>query len=53
MNGRQMDLIMEIIREQLEEYLDDELAAAIMTGIAESINDNMPLFEDLGSVMCG
>ena len=50
MNDRQIDLIMEIIQEQLEDYLDDVLAARILSGIAESINDNMPLLEDLGAM---
>lgn len=48
MNERQAALIMEIIQEQLSDYLDDELAAVIYAGIAEGINDNMPLLEDLG-----
>ena len=51
MNDRQVALIMEIIQEQLADYLDDELAAVIMAGIAEGINDNMPLLEDLGAVI--
>lgn len=48
MNERQTALIMEIVLEQLTDYLDDELAAVIYSGIAEGINDNMPLIEDLG-----
>ena len=52
MNDRQMGLILEIVREQLDDYLDDELATAIFRGIAEGINDNMPLIEDLGAVSC-
>lgn len=50
MNDKQLALIMEIVQEQLSDYLDDELAAAIYCGIAEGINDNMPLLEDLGGV---
>ena len=47
MNEKQLDLIMEIIQEQLTDYLDDVLAAEIYNGIAEGINDNMELLEDL------
>ena len=50
MNERQAALIMEIIQEQLSDYLDDELAAVIYAGIAEGINDNMPLLENLGAM---
>ena len=52
MNDRQLALILEIVQEQLNDYLDDELTAAIFAGIAEGINDNMPLIEDLGAVRC-
>ena len=48
MNDKQIALIMEIVQEQLSDYLDDELAAVIMAGIAEGINDNLPLLEDMG-----
>ena len=50
MNERQLELVMEIIREQLDDYLDDELATAIFRCIAEGMNDNMPLIEDLGAI---
>ena len=48
MNEKQMALIMEIIQEQLSDYLADELAADIFCAIAEGINDNMPVLEELG-----
>ena len=48
MNEKQLKLIMEIIEEQLTDYLDEVLAAEIYSGIAEGINDNMPLLEDMG-----
>lgn len=48
MNERQTELIMEIIKEQLDDYLTEELAAVVFAGIAEGINDNMPLIENLG-----
>ncbi len=53
MNEKQIGLIMEIIQEQLSYYLDEqlELAAEIMSRIAEAFNDNMPLLEDMGTVM--
>ena len=50
MNDRQLALILEIVQEQLSDYLADELAADIYSAIAEGINDNMPLLEDLGAV---
>lgn len=49
MNERQTELILEIIQEQLLDYMDEVLAAEIFRGIAEGINDNMPLLEDLGA----
>lgn len=49
MKDRQMNLIMLIVREQLEEYLADELVEDIMEGIAEGLYDNMELLEDLGA----
>lgn len=49
MNEKQTNLIMEIIKEQLSEYLADALVNDIMAGIAEGIYDNMPLLEDLGA----
>ena len=49
MNERQIALIMEIVKEQLDDYLAEELAADIWSGIAEGINDNLPLLEDLGA----
>ena len=48
MNDKQIDLIMQIVQEQLEDYLNDELAAVILGGIAEGINDNMPIIDRLG-----
>lgn len=50
MNEKQFDLIMEIIREQLDDYLAEELTADICARIAEGINDNLPLLEDLGAM---
>ena len=47
MNERQLELILDIIQEHLSDYLDDVLAAEIFSGIAEGINDNMPLLEEL------
>ena len=49
MNEKQIALILEIVQEQMEDYLDDDLVAAIYSGIVEGINDNMPLLEDLGA----
>ena len=49
MNDKQLALIMKIIEEQLTEYLADELVRDIMAGIAEGINDNLPLIEELGA----
>ena len=43
MNDKQMDLLREIISEQAEKLAND-LTASIMEGI----NDNLPLFEDMG-----
>ena len=37
MNEKQLELIMDIIQEQLSDYLADELAADIFGGIAEAI----------------
>lgn len=50
MNDRQLELIMQIIEEQLGDYLTQDLAEEIIAGIAEGINDNMPLIEDLGAI---
>lgn len=47
MNDKQIELIMQIIEEQLTDYLDDILAAEIMSGIAEGINDNMFMLEGM------
>ena len=47
MNEKQVDLILEIVEEQLSDYQDDELAAVVFAGIAEGINDNMPILEEL------
>lgn len=49
MNEKQIGLIMQIIEEQLTDYLADELVRDIMAGIAEGINDNMPMIEKLGA----
>ena len=47
MNDRQTALILEIIREQLDDYLVEDLAEVVFAGIAEGINDNLPLLEDM------
>lgn len=47
MNEAQLALLMQIIREQMEDYLDKKLAKEICAGIEEGINDNMAAFEDL------
>lgn len=47
MNERQINLIMEIVREQLDDYLAPELAADIESGISEGINDNIELIDQL------
>ena len=48
MNDKQMDLIREIISEQLNDYLAERLANDLTASIMEVINDNLPLFEDMG-----
>ena len=48
MNDKQMDLIREIISEQLNDYLAERLANDLTASIMEGINDNLPLFEDMG-----
>lgn len=48
MNDKQMDLIREIISEQLNDYLAERLANDLTASIMEDINDNLPLFEDMG-----
>ena len=47
MNERQINLIMEIVREQFDDYLAPELAADIESGISEGINDNIELIDQL------
>ena len=41
MNDRQLELIMQIIREQMNDYLDDDMTETIANAIEEGINDNM------------
>lgn len=48
MNEQQLALIMQIVREQLEDYLVEDLAGQIAMGIEEGINDNMAALEALG-----
>lgn len=38
-----MDIILQIVREQLEDFLATELLNEICAGITEGINDNMEL----------
>ena len=40
MTEKQIELIMQIVREQLDDYLDEELAGRFAAGIEEGINDN-------------
>ena len=47
-NDNQMDLLREIISEQLSDYLAEKLANDLTASIMEGINDNLPLFEDMG-----
>lgn len=47
-NDKQMDLIREIISEQLSVYMAEQLANDLTASIMEVINDNLPLFEDMG-----
>ena len=47
MNDRQIDLILEIIDEQLNDYLSEELATEIMSGIKDCIDGNWALLNDL------
>ena len=47
-NDKQMDLIREIISEQLSVYMAEQLANDLTASIMEGINDNLPLFEDMG-----
>ena len=48
MNDKQMAMIREIISEQLSDYLAEKLANDLTASIMEGINDNLPLFEDMG-----
>ena len=47
MNERQIQLIMQIVREQLDDYLAEELAEDIATVIEEGIYDNTMTLEAL------
>lgn len=47
MNDRQLDLIMQIVLEQLDDYLSEALAMEISNGIEEGIRDNMIRLEEL------
>lgn len=49
MNERQMDVIMGIVQEQLENYLNMDLTEEICGGIRERISDNMELIDQLGA----
>ena len=45
MNDRQLDLIMQIVLEQLDDYLSEALAMEISNRIEEGIRDNKELLE--------
>ncbi len=47
MSDKQKDLVMQIIREQLDEYLAAPLVDDICSGIDAGIFDNMELLEQL------
>ncbi len=47
MNEEQLQFLMQIIREQMEDYLDKKLVKEICAGIEEGINDNMATFEEM------
>ena len=48
-NERQMEVIMGIVRENLEEYLSTALTKDVCNKIAYGIVDNMELIEQLGA----
>ena len=50
MNDYQLDLITDVIREQLSEYLADALVVDLIGDIREGIVNNMMLFEELASL---
>ena len=45
MNERQLDLIMQIVHEQLADFVTEELENLIAEGIAEGLQDNQQLME--------
>ena len=47
MNERQIQLIMQIVREQMDDYLTEDLVDEIAAGIEEGICDNMTTLEAL------
>lgn len=50
MNERQMEVIMGIVRENLEDYLSAALVIDACHSIAEGIADNAELIEQLGAM---
>lgn len=50
MNDKQMELIMQIVREQLSDYLAAPLVEDLCTGISDGILDNLEILEKLAEV---
>lgn len=49
MNERQLQLIMQIVREQLSDYLAEALVDDLDKSIEEAISDNLETFDLLGN----
>lgn len=47
MSDRQLDLIMQIVKEQLEDYLAQALVEDLCNGIREGIYSNLELLDQL------
>ena len=45
MNDRQINLILQIVGEQLDVYLDDELSKEILKSIRKEIDDNRVIID--------